>query len=455
MMRKFKTNIMPKYYKFIFALLLSVVVSASVVNAQTPTIDSIKRTTTYTFPCDKYAPIDLFKAMDIFISPENGYWGDIYGVPYNGKQSAVENIKERPFTNGNVFDAVAADTGYYKFYFYVTSSKGYCGLKTGTRFILDLYLTGGPCVRNISGEINTDYRFCYGTNYELTTQYEYKTMTMEELLFTRSENPHKWKVDTLDMNSDWVKLEVYTDSARTELIGGNDFTISTTAPSDPFNGPNDPTEKWSQRYYVRIYPTHGSIVDVDSVDFTVFPQSTLEVYYTPTLDAGREFDIDDNITITVENPDLFDAYYYFLNNKELNKYYMGGDTTKNEIILNALVFSGVEDYIEVIATDTNRCVAKWSDNVVVNVPFPSAFTPDGDGINDIFFGGEKFRNREFHLEVFNRWGNRLYYGESGWDGKYKGDDVPPGTYSYVLILKNPDGSTRTIKGTVAVVRNKY
>jgi gliding motility-associated-like protein len=163
--------------------------------------------------------------------------------------------------------------------------------------------------------------------------------------------------------------------------------------------------------------------------------------------------MDDQITIRVDTSEYsFQSYSFLLNNNNLNRYYLGGDVTKNEIVLNALVFSGAEDFVEIIAMDRNNCMVRRDTTVKVSVPFPSVFTPDGDGVNDVFFGGEKFRNREFHLEIFNRWGNRLYYGESGWDGTYRGNKVPPGTYMYVLKLKLSDGSTRTVPGTVTLIR---
>jgi gliding motility-associated-like protein len=186
----------------------------------------------------------------------------------------------------------------------------------------------------------------------------------------------------------------------------------------------------------------------------VYPQAQIEIYYSPDIknDITKEYGIDDDVTIRVEDSETFKYYQYYLNSQHLNKYYMGGDSTKNEIILNALAFTGVEDFFEVIARDTNNCIVKKADNVVLNVPFPNVFTPDGDGTNDVFFGGDKYRNREFTLEVFNRWGNRLYFGSSGWDGKYRGVDAPPGNYEYVIHLKLSDGSTKLVKGTVTLIR---
>ncbi|TVQ15832.1 MAG: hypothetical protein EA361_05100, partial [Bacteroidetes bacterium] len=75
---------------------------------------------------------------------------------------------------------------------------------------------------------------------------------------------------------------------------------------------------------------------------------------------------------------------------------------------------------------------------------PNAFTPDGDGINDIFGQGAE-------LTIFNRWGQKVYEGTSGWDGTYNGRKVSPGTYYYLLNLYDENNKKTTVKGSVTVV----
>ena len=65
---------------------------------------------------------------------------------------------------------------------------------------------------------------------------------------------------------------------------------------------------------------------------------------------------------------------------------------------------------------------------------PSAFTPNGDNVNDILkVRGGPFVEMEFR--IFNEWGNLLFSSTSqndGWNGKYRGDDQPTGLYEYTL-----------------------
>ncbi|MDR1129788.1 MAG: gliding motility-associated C-terminal domain-containing protein [Prevotellaceae bacterium] len=466
-------------YKLAF-LFLFLLASGVLQGQQQPQIDSMVYTVyepQYIFRCGKVIPVDLFKAANMYVSPGNGYWGDHNGVPYNGKASVKDaNIKEREYTNGNIFTppVSVADTGMYKFYFYFTSAKDYCGIKNNTRFVLNLYIGSSGCLEPVAGGLDTDHYFCYdgnplapGVAVDMNPQgrHEFsKPVTVADLLFTYAvpgENdpsdpsdpngPWKWKKENR-MQDDWVDVDVYDTrenrdkEAKEGIVGHGDTPVKLDSAG-------------SRTYYVIInkITSDGIRKYPDSINITVYPKSVLEVHYSPdditNLRSNKEYGMDDRITITVDTSEYSFQYYSFiLNNTNLNRYYLGGDSTRNEIVLNALAFSGVEDFVEIIATDVNNCIVRADTNVIVRVPFPDVFTPDGDGINDVFLGGEKFRNREFHLEVFNRWGNPMYYGESGWDGTYRGNKAPPGTYPYVLKLKLSDGSTRTIKNVVTLIR---
>lgn len=102
-----------------------------------------------------------------------------------------------------------------------------------------------------------------------------------------------------------------------------------------------------------------------------------------------------------------------------------------------------QDSVWVIATD-NGCSSSRSQVLVRVVDFPNAFTPNNDGVNDIFLKG-------YDLVITNRWGQTIYQGTDGWDGKYKGDKVSPGTYYYIVMLDNITDRKNAIKGTVLLI----
>jgi gliding motility-associated-like protein len=76
---------------------------------------------------------------------------------------------------------------------------------------------------------------------------------------------------------------------------------------------------------------------------------------------------------------------------------------------------------------------------------PKGFSPNNDGVNDIFLI-ENGNGRQILLEVYNRWGNRIYKSKeyrNDWngittEGIHIGDQVPVGTYYYVVIADNKD-----------------
>lgn len=88
----------------------------------------------------------------------------------------------------------------------------------------------------------------------------------------------------------------------------------------------------------------------------------------------------------------------------------------------------------------NKC-GSVSDTVNIRQIFcdiwlPNAFTPNRDGINDVFrVVGNISRLESFGFTIYNRWGERLFYTAdryAGWNGRYNGDDVQVGTYIYML-----------------------
>ena len=85
---------------------------------------------------------------------------------------------------------------------------------------------------------------------------------------------------------------------------------------------------------------------------------------------------------------------------------------------------------------------------------PNAFTPNGDGINDIFFI-DGYHVEQIHLQIFSRWGLLLfesYSVDQGWDGTYKGSAVNEGVYVYVVTGRKANGQSFHRKGTINLIR---
>jgi gliding motility-associated-like protein len=85
---------------------------------------------------------------------------------------------------------------------------------------------------------------------------------------------------------------------------------------------------------------------------------------------------------------------------------------------------------------------------------PNAFTPNGDGTNDTWKPVPAFV-KDFNLKVYDRWGQLVFETSDKkqyFDGRFKNQDVSVDAFVYVITYTGWDGSTKTLKGNVTVLR---
>ena len=105
-----------------------------------------------------------------------------------------------------------------------------------------------------------------------------------------------------------------------------------------------------------------------------------------------------------------------------------------------------------------ECTETWSNIVCVSFPptlyFPNAFSPNGDGRNDVFNAIGLYAE-SFQLSIYNRWGILAFSTFSpneGWDGKIKGMDAPEGVYVFKAVVNGFKGERIEKTGTVTLIR---
>lgn len=110
-------------------------------------------------------------------------------------------------------------------------------------------------------------------------------------------------------------------------------------------------------------------------------------------------------------------------------------------------------------TATNECGSYTSSIIVTQgdceLKMPNAFTPNNDGVNDLFRVKYPQFIKLFHMTVFNRFGAKVfetYDVNNGWNGKLNSIDQPIGTYVWTVSLTNNDGIAQTYKGTITLIR---
>ena len=85
----------------------------------------------------------------------------------------------------------------------------------------------------------------------------------------------------------------------------------------------------------------------------------------------------------------------------------------------------------------------------------ASFSPNGDGINDIWNVSNTSFYNEFLIQVFNRWGQKVFETTdemTGWDGTWKGQAVPDGTYYYIAEFTDKYFGKQKKNGSVTILR---
>ena len=92
---------------------------------------------------------------------------------------------------------------------------------------------------------------------------------------------------------------------------------------------------------------------------------------------------------------------------------------------------------------------------VCEIFMPSAFSPNRDGVNDVFRVRYPIQVATFSLNVFNRWGQKVFETKDitkGWDGTLSGQDAPSGSYVWFINVNYENGRSENLKGTVVLIR---
>ena len=119
--------------------------------------------------------------------------------------------------------------------------------------------------------------------------------------------------------------------------------------------------------------------------------------------------------------------------------------------------------ITLVVSNQNICFDTVAHSIKVVPSFdfyiPNAFSPDGDGTNETFYGkGEGFNINNFEMYIYDRWGKLIYsktgYDETGWDGTFmnNGKVCENGFYSYLIRLTESGGIKRVYKGVTFLLR---
>ncbi len=175
-------------------------------------------------------------------------------------------------------------------------------------------------------------------------------------------------------------------------------------------------------------------------------------------DLGADIKIIDNLNLDIK-------LKHNVANVSAIKWYLNGVLTEeNDTIFKSRIDKNSE--LIVIIYDDNLC--EISDTLlitkedVLQIYIPDVFSPDGNGINDIWsIKGSDLCQEIVSINIFDRWGEKVYrnekikfdpYKTELWDGKYKGKNLNPGVYVFVIKLLLKSGEMIIKHGDITIIK---
>ena len=199
------------------------------------------------------------------------------------------------------------------------------------------------------------------------------------------------------------------------------------------------------------------------------PDTTQLYILTVTDNYGCNFTVSDSILVTMDPPvpafagndtiAITGKPHQLMASGGVSYLWSPATNLDNPFIQNPLATLYNDTYFRVIVTDVIGC--KGSDDVFVKVYngptyyVPNAFSPNGDGLNDIFRPIPSGIKRTDYFIVYNRYGEIVFQTSKwleGWDGRYRGKEALAGTYVWIIKGTDINGKVVEMKGTVTLVR---
>ena len=178
---------------------------------------------------------------------------------------------------------------------------------------------------------------------------------------------------------------------------------------------------------------------------TVYPKPDADFSYNPKTPAAFDMVVFDDLSTTT-----YAAHWSF------------GDGHTSEYINAFNTFNVGGTYtVQLIAETEHGCLDTAFTQINIKEVFtfyvPNAFTPNGDGVNDVFMPMSiGMDNEGYHFIIFNRWGEMVFESydiNKGWDGMtYSGEKAYEGVYTWLLYYNEIDNYNLKKTGTVTLIR---
>lgn len=213
-----------------------------------------------------------------------------------------------------------------------------------------------------------------------------------------------------------------------------------------FNGTEYEWIDSSNQWVILSTEAELTVSPEETSTYTVFSQEcstsvTVTVVESPTLDLGNDTTICEGRTFRLEAK-AEEVHYRWQDHSS------GSDFLVREAGSYFVELRGICPVVrDTILIETKTCQCP--------ITFPTAFSPNDDGVNDRFFPVFDCRFQSYHLKIFDRWGKQVFGTEdptATWDGRLNGLPLSVGSYVYLLVFSSDETNRIVEYGTVSLIR---
>lgn len=322
----------------------------------------------------------------------------------------------------------------------------------------NLPVDAGPAKQSLCGktQIDIDVNAPGGTQYTWSDGISGKTRSISQAgvyIVTVTDPCGASGIDTVTITPGLLgNIELKQDSCS----GSAQLTAKSSDPGAVFvweNGSNNPNRTVSQSGTYSVSISNSDCSVQSAVTINIPPIFTVNIGPDTTVRAGQTV----KLNAIINSPGPLGPFVYAWTPVD-------GSLSCSDCPNPIATINNTVTYV-VKVSGQNTCI--FSDSITITVDslpifFPNAFTPNGDGTNDVFWllggrGDEVVRN----FEVYNRWGNRVFRSVNytlankggAWNGKdADGVEAPTDVYYWVAEILYKNGKVEPRKGQLTLIR---
>lgn len=278
---------------------------------------------------------------------------------------------------------------------------------------------------------------------------------------------YEWQDGTTASEYNVVNSGTYSVTVRVSGCSADDSMQATFNPLPQFELGNDTTICQGESVTLVVNVTADAILWQDGSTNNSFTANTSNLYSAQATLNGCTFE--DTFQLTVQMPPQFtlgpdtlacDDNPYVLRPTVTAKLYRWSDGSSDDRLEVTTPGTYYLEASDGLCAATDTVVVDFRSCVYFDLFAPNAFSPNGDGVNDIFqpFLPNDIVIQSFEMSVFDRWGNQVYITDDvsqGWDGRYQQKEMPTGVYIYYVNIAYRDDlgeGEETFSGDVLLIR---